>query len=730
MKKYASLLFTIFLTLIVLLAINSFIKYGKTYIGQDYYDSDEIQNIKNNYLLNLEKYVLNPPDKEKTLENLKASSEEIKYYRYYYGDLDTQIMNIMDQYEYKISMQRNSETVNEQLITDLVAERDAKIEAVRLNFTDNTAIEEKILAAKKQAVETYFEKYEAGKEAFENSKSMFGYSLVNKETKKSLENNEGEKIIRTYNVSFPNYVESEETYIDNNDDIGLKSDEPIRIVINRTKYNGKVYLLKEAFEASDNKWDYRGFYYSKYMSFSLWGIGLLALILLFTKFKWTSAHLEQLRQVFKWFSNKPQDLLIVGTLLVGMILLNFIDNSSYIIHNIAYNYGYLSFSNLIELIIRFAMYSFLLTFFITLLEIIIKNFKTVPLENLWNQSITCKVINMMKELFLNRSIGIQTIGMFIVFFLGGVGLVVASDGSEQFIIYAILFMFILVPTFIFYLVRMATLNRVIKQTEQMAQGKLTNPIKVHGQSPIAKHARNLNDLQEGVKKSVTEQAKSERLKTELITNVSHDLRTPLTSIITYTDLLKNPDLTPEERASYVNVLDRKADRLKVLIEDLFEVSKMASGNIEITKQRIDIALLIQQIAGEYIADFEEMGLDLRTSISQQPLFAEVDGQKLWRVCENLLNNAKKYSLKGTRVYMQLTQLNNEAILTLKNVSHYELQGDAEELTERFKRADLARHTEGSGLGLAIASSIIDLHNGTLSIEADGDLFKVTVKIPC
>ena len=211
--------------------------------------------------------------------------------------------------------------------------------------------------------------------------------------------------------------------------------------------------------------------------------------------------------------------------------------------------------------------------------------------------------------------------------------------------------------------------------------------------------------------------------------MSHDLRTPLTSIITYTDLLKNPDLSAEEREQYVSIVDQKSARLKTLIEDLFEVSKMATGNIEIQKERVDLALMLQQIAAEHEEDYVKHGLDLRVTIEEQPIFAQADGQKWWRVYDNLLVNARKYSMPNTRVYAILKVVGGQAVFTIKNIASYELNESADELVERFKRADESRHTEGSGLGLAIAQSIVDLHEGQLKIEVDGDLFKVTVTLP-
>ncbi|MER1990514.1 MAG: ATP-binding protein, partial [Solibacillus isronensis] len=157
--------------------------------------------------------------------------------------------------------------------------------------------------------------------------------------------------------------------------------------------------------------------------------------------------------------------------------------------------------------------------------------------------------------------------------------------------------------------------------------------------------------------------------------------------------------------------------------------KMASGNVEITKQRIDLAQLLQQAVGEHGEDFAAANLDLRINIAEQPIYARVDGQKWWRVIDNLIINARKYSLEGTRVYVNLKSHEGNAELTVKNVAKYELNEEASQLIERFKRADTSRHTEGSGLGLAIAQSIVDLHDGQLDIAVDGDLFKVTVSIP-
>lgn len=281
---------------------------------------------------------------------------------------------------------------------------------------------------------------------------------------------------------------------------------------------------------------------------------------------------------------------------------------------------------------------------------------------------------------------------------------------------------------LFMMNRFGYLNVLMHDTAEMANGRLNQNIPVRGSSPLADHARQLTRLKEGVRVSMSEQAKSERLKTELITNVSHDLRTPLTSIITYTDLMKTPNLSEEERLSYASILDRKSQRLKTLIEDLFEVSKMASGNMELNRTRLDVNQLLLQALAEHAEDIEASGLDFRLTSPEKPIYVQADGQKWWRVLDNLILNAIKYAMPGTRVYINLQERDGQAEFTIKNVTRYELGENTDELFERFKRGDTSRQTEGSGLGLAIAQSIVDLHGGEMKIEVDGDLFKVIVSI--
>ena len=198
--------------------------------------------------------------------------------------------------------------------------------------------------------------------------------------------------------------------------------------------------------------------------------------------------------------------------------------------------------------------------------------------------------------------------------------------------------------------------------------------------------------------------------------------------MTYSELLKKEDISEEERKKYIDIVEQKSKRLKVLIDDLFEVSKMASGNIELVIERVDIVQLMNQALGEYDEKIKESSLAFKVSSSSPHIYAMVDGRKMWRVFDNIISNILKYSLENTRVYISTKETDNNIIISFKNISKYELEENIVELLERFKRGDKSRNTEGSGLGLAIAQSIVDNHGGKLDIELDGDLFKTIVTL--
>jgi signal transduction histidine kinase len=268
--------------------------------------------------------------------------------------------------------------------------------------------------------------------------------------------------------------------------------------------------------------------------------------------------------------------------------------------------------------------------------------------------------------------------------------------------------------------------------DEVKSGNVNYKIKADGNGELDELARGINQISEASSVAIQNELKNQRLKTDLISNVSHDLKTPLTSIITYVDLLKTEGLDSPDAPKYLEILDQKSIRLKKLTDDLFDAAKASSGAIPVRFERVDMLSLINQGLGEMSDRIEASNLEFRINASQERYFVRADGQLLWRVVENLLNNVLKYAQEGSRVYIDLKEQNGKngsrpnVVLEIKNISKSELNIDADELMERFKRGDESRTTEGSGLGLAIAKDLVRLQNGWFEIRIDGDLFKAVV----
>ena len=264
--------------------------------------------------------------------------------------------------------------------------------------------------------------------------------------------------------------------------------------------------------------------------------------------------------------------------------------------------------------------------------------------------------------------------------------------------------------------------------DKIKAGDLHHRIEVAGKGEFSKLASNINSISEGLEKAVEGELKSERLKTELITNVSHDIRTPLTSIITYVDLLKN-ERDPEKIDEYVGILDQKSQRLKVLTDDLFDAAKASSGSMPVHLEEIDIESLLTQGLGEVNDKIQASELEFKIRQPEDKIFIKADGKLLWRSIENLLSNIFKYAMQGSRVYIDIEDIGNEVLITFKNISAFELNITEDELMERFTRGDESRTSQGSGLGLSIAKSLIELQKGRFTIQIDGDLFKAMIYMP-
>ena len=256
-------------------------------------------------------------------------------------------------------------------------------------------------------------------------------------------------------------------------------------------------------------------------------------------------------------------------------------------------------------------------------------------------------------------------------------------------------------------------------------GYVLDSARMHGDN--RELAVSVNNMGDGIRKAVATSMKDERMQADLITNVSHDIRTPLTSIINYVNLLKRERITQEPVSGYIEVLDAKAQRLKQLTDDLLEASKISSGNIILENSRLDLTELVRQSVGEFSEKLEARKLQVMTTEPDGPAYIYADSRRMWRVMENLFNNICKYAMEGTRVYVDLEKAEGKIVLSLKNISENSLNFSPDELTQRFVRGDVSRSSEGSGLGLSIAKNLTELQSGEFRITLDGDLFKVLIR---
>ena len=311
-------------------------------------------------------------------------------------------------------------------------------------------------------------------------------------------------------------------------------------------------------------------------------------------------------------------------------------------------------------------------------------------------------------------------------------------GGNLFIIWAVLFansgilVLILLIINIVYFIRQRGFYRnvgeIIRELHHLSMGEEVRPVNISETSPLYEAGCDLEKVNESLDKSVKRQVKSEQMKIELITNVSHDLKTPLTSIIGYIDLLKKEDMSPEAQ-DYVNVISQKSEHLKEMIQDLFEISKATSGNAELVLEKLDMVKLLQQTLGDMEDRISSSGRIIRTVLPEEPLYISGDGKRLYRVYQNLMENALKYSMEGTRIYVEGRVEEQKVITEIKNIAAYEMDFTADKIVERFQRGDVNRTTEGHGLGLAIAKSFSEACGGHLDIIIDGDMFKAVISYP-
>ncbi|MBZ9536726.1 GHKL domain-containing protein [Cytobacillus oceanisediminis] len=713
------------------------------YIHTNYYDSTKFEDKRMYFTELLSDYQLYQVPIEEAKKNISVTKEEIAEYRDSYSSLNEQMQLINEQYEEDIALAiENGDEAAEKLLTE---ERDRDIKEITELLPNDEYVQEKIKEEKQLEVDRYYRDLENTKYEFEQWAESFYYYLENGKTGKVVTNmtispgDTIEKVVNKDNTNFlGNFYFTSNTeklnlpgqsiiYRDKGFAIWSWEDEMrIPTIVNQLKkeignYEGIVAVPKKLSNGSllieeENKY----YAYQKKMIFgsSLSIISLVVCIFMLVKRKISFA-----QWYYSFYRKVPIDiryvLLVISAILAVIGLWGVGDQLSMEVNELGGNWG--------------DILAFLLLAWVFVTLSLIQGYLLFKEKVKWKNTFISISVNKMKtaisQLLSSRDFTKKAIGSLLVIFMLGLFLPISLIFPIFLPFYLVVALIIGIPVIIFVVRNITAFSKLLAQTNAVINGDLHQEISIQGAKELTSLAKNINTLKSGVIVSKTAQEKSERLKTELITNVSHDLRTPLTSIINYTELLKNKNLTDEEKEGYLGIIDRKSQRLKVLIDDLFEVSKMVSGNVEMKKEKIDLVQLLQQALGEYDENIKDSSLDFRVTNQEPSIFAVVDGQKLWRVFDNLIGNILKYSLEHSRVYLSIKQEKGQAILQFKNISKYELDDNMDELFERFKRGDTSRHTEGSGLGLAIAKSIIDLHEGMMTIETDGDLFKVTLVLP-
>ena len=403
----------------------------------------------------------------------------------------------------------------------------------------------------------------------------------------------------------------------------------------------------------------------------------------------------------KWIEQLSLEEIIVILALIGIIGIRMIRGESY-------------FLNMLANEVKWFIY---IISYIIVTKIYVGIVKRVKNKQYTNWVITAKIMENMKK--LSPIILIYIISCIMTYYL--ISQMGNPTGKWDDLTWILIYTIILLN-------QLRQKIEIIEITKKLQENmKQDNEIKIETQNKWLKPlVYNINTLQSKVQTSIEEKLKSERLKTDLITNVSHDLKTPLTSIINYTDLLKKEKIENENAKKYIHILEEKTKKLKNLTEDLIEASKISSGNETIHLEKLDFKEMILQANGEFAEKLEQKKLELISNLPEENVIVSLDGKKMWRVLENLYQNVVKYSLENTRVYVELEKKNQEIVFSIKNISKEKLNISPEELMERFVRGDKSRSTSGSGLGLSISKDLVALQGGRLSIEIQGDLFVIQI----
>ncbi|WP_042168649.1 sensor histidine kinase [Paenibacillus gorillae] len=708
--------------------------FGSNYVQRDYFHTVQFRNELDRFAQYLNMFELNLIPLVEVKKSITVSEDEVNDYRYRSGDDVTQsITSVNDEYQIRI---KEALSENNQEASDiLVSERDKKIADIKKVFTEDEYVRVKVRNEKEKELEAFYKEREEYYPEYLRLKGQFQYYFKSSGSDQVYSNLNTAGIESAIEQMNANNMKFKISY-----SIPMELSGAYYIPRN-TQLENKNVSFQGEIGVGLSPSSLITFQYNKYQreQITLWAytlLSLFALVLCFICIRKAKEIPARIGRLAPYYNKLPIDVRVMFIVLTGLGAMMFLfmmkDQFLYVFSD-PFLYGWNMFINL-------ALASVCVVAALTQANFTATHLKEWPCaKKEWERGLLNKTGQRIKtglqqikrslsDSFLNKSIGVQLFAMLLLIFgLGFASIMLAID-SDFTLLYLLLLLIVGLPIMLLLIKRIGYFNRIAFKANELAVGNLGQELPVSGNSVLAILAGNINVLNAGVRTLQNEQAKSERLKTELITNVSHDLRTPLTSIITYTELLKRGELSNEERITYIEIIDQKSQRLKVLIDDLFEVSKMASGNVELNKEKVDLIQLLQQTLAEYDDTINDSSLQFRLPNMEEPVYAFVDGQKLFRVFDNLIGNILKYSLENSRVYITAQTVSNQVIVSFKNVSKYEISENIDELFERFKRGDSSRHTEGSGLGLAIAKSIVDLHEGHLNIEVDGDLFKVSISL--
>ncbi|MFI3684165.1 HAMP domain-containing sensor histidine kinase [Vagococcus fluvialis] len=649
------------------------------------------------------------------------SPDQVEIYRHRYGDLGTQILDIKSQYQERLEL-----AVEEKTKETLQKERDDKIKAIVENFTDDEVVKKKIIDEEmtyikknKKTIEEdikpylsdanelyhYFFKDTQTGDVYTNVEGLNKYSTETEVREKLKSQAVGKVKNFEYGINLYNFIKPEATQS------GLFQTSVANL-------KGSYVIPKGSFlDTKIKEQEKEAEFFSKLIYVGIFsmliGIGILYFYV-------------NSKMLIDFMNKIPLDVATVVFLGLGFMAAA----QALVIY--PYNVGN-NLSNMRMLVSPVVIGTACLLISFVMLKVLwqklLPKYRKVDLKEVWQDSASCKLYEKIISIFNKLPFSSKIVVIFLVVVANLFALFILRrmyfSSFYRMILLGVMVVVILVEIRLVYL----ALKRTKKIMEQSKNWMVEYDQPVSQDTSLKELDRELTQLNKLIEASQKDTVQSEMLKTELLTNVSHDLRTPLTSIITYGDLLKQESLTDDNRKEYIEIINKKAQRMKHLIDDLFEVTKMNNGEIILDKSEVNLTQLLQQSVSEYSEEFEDHHLKFIFNKPEEAINLPLDGERMWRVFDNIFGNAIKYSMPETRVYLKLEKQNDMAKIELKNISQHELNEEADQLMEKFKRGDSSRHTEGSGLGLAIINSIVSLHDGNIDIQVDGDLFKLTIYLP-